>query len=56
MTGYMIRVAQLDELARQGEGYVFAQAEVSEEKYAIPSAFARYTKYMNIHLGIQKTT
>lgn len=56
MTGYMIRVAQLDELARQGEGYVFAQAEVSEEKYAIPSAFARYTKYMNIHLGIPKTT
>lgn len=54
MTGYMIRVAQLEELAGTKEGYLFAKAEVSEQKYAIPSAFARYTKYMNIHLGIQK--
>jgi len=54
MTGYMIRVAQLDGLAGQKAGYVFADAEVSMEKYAIPSAFARYTKYMNIYLGIQK--
>lgn len=53
MTGYMIRVAQLDDLDGQKEGYVFAEAEVSEEKYAIPSAFARYTRYMNIHLGIR---
>lgn len=54
MTGYMIRVAQLDDMAEQKEGYVFAQAEVSEEKYAIPSAFARYTKYMNIRLGMER--
>lgn len=54
MTGYMIRVAQLDDLSGPEAGYVFAEAEVSEQKYAIPSAFARYTKYMNIHLGIQK--
>ncbi len=54
MIGYMIRVAQLEEPDGQKEGYVFAKAEVSEQKYAIPSAFARYTKYMNIHLGIQK--
>lgn len=53
MTGYMVRVAQLDDLAGQKEGYVFAEAEVSEEKYAIPSAFARYTRYMDIHLGIR---
>lgn len=54
MIGYMIRVAQLEDLAAAKTGYVFAEAEVSEEKYAIPSAFARYTKYMNIHLGIRK--
>lgn len=54
MIGYMIRVAQLEEPDGQKEGYVFAKAEVSEQKYAIPSAFARYTRYMNIHLGIQK--
>ncbi|MDE6968798.1 MAG: A/G-specific adenine glycosylase [Eubacterium sp.] len=54
MTGYMIRVAQLDDLTEHKTGYVFAEAEVSEEKYAIPSAFARYTKYMNIRLGISK--
>ena len=54
MTGYMVRVAQLDEPVLQKEGYVFAESHVSEEKYAIPSAFARYTKYMDIHLGIHK--
>lgn len=54
MTGYMIRVAQLDDMADQKKGYVFAEAEVSEEKYAIPSAFARYTKYMNIRLGMER--
>lgn len=54
MKGYMIRVAELEELAGKDEGYVFAKAEVSEEKYAIPSAFARYTRYMNIHTGIRK--
>ncbi len=54
MTGYMVRVAQLDDMAEPKKGYVFAEAEVSEEKYAIPSAFARYTKYMNIRLGMGK--
>lgn len=54
MAGYMVRVAQLDDMEGQKEGYVFAQAEVSEEKYAIPSAFAKYTKYMNIRLGMEK--
>lgn len=54
MAGYMVRVAQLDGPVLQNAGYVFADAHVSEEKYAIPSAFARYTKYMDIHLGIRK--
>lgn len=61
MTGYMIRVAALDEIdlpgdadIRQESGYVFAEAELSEEKYAIPAAFSRYTKYMNIRLGTER--
>ena len=54
MRGYMIRIAQLDDGVEQPSGFVFAQAEVSEEKYAIPSAFARYTKYMNIRLGQER--
>ncbi|MDE7310089.1 MAG: A/G-specific adenine glycosylase [Eubacterium sp.] len=54
MTGYMVRVAQLDDPVLKKAGYVFAESRVSEEKYAIPSAFARYTKYMDIHLGIRK--
>ena len=54
MTGYMVRVAQLDEADLHKEGYVFAESYVSEEKYAIPAAFSRYTRYMDIHLGIRK--
>lgn len=54
MAGYMVRVAQLDEGQEAQDGYVFAEAAVSEEKYAIPSAFAKYTKYMNIRLGKER--
>ena len=54
MSGYMIRVAQLDDMEKQEPGYVFAEAGVSEEKYAIPSAFSRYTRYMNIRLGTER--
>lgn len=54
MTGYMVRVAQLEDPQVPGSGFVFAQAADAEEKYAIPSAFARYTKYMNIRLGQEK--
>ena len=55
MRGYMIRVAQPDEpdVSAAG-GYLFAEAEDSEERYAIPSAFAKYTKYINIRLGQEK--
>ncbi len=54
MTGYMVRVAQLEDGVRQKPGYLFAEAAASEEKYAIPAAFARYTKYMNIRIGQEK--
>lgn len=54
MTGYMIRIAQQEEAAGPADGYLFAEAEVSEEKYAIPAAFSKYTKYLHIRLGQEK--
>lgn len=51
MTGYMIRVEELEE---EKEGLIFVEAENSQEKYAIPSAFAAYVKYMNIKLGNER--
>lgn len=47
MTGYLVRVAQLEaEDTMPKSGYIFAGAELLEEKYAVPSAFARYMKYV----------
>ena len=54
MTGYMVHIAQLDDDKMQRPGYVFAEAADSEEKYAIPSAFAKYARYMDIRLGNEK--
>lgn len=54
MTGYMIRVAGFEEWDGPKQEYLFAEAAASEEKYAIPAAFARYTKYMNIRLGQER--
>ena len=46
MTGYMVRVAQLDEPVLQKEGYVFAESHVSEEKIRDPfSVCALYKIY-----------
>lgn len=56
MTGYLVHIAQLDDAyAKDIEGgYVFAEAKDSERKYAIPSAFAKYARYMDIRLGKMK--
>lgn len=51
MTGYMIRV---EELEGEKEDLIFVEAEDSQQKYAIPSAFAAYVKYMNIKLGNER--
>ncbi len=51
MSGYMI---QVDSLTREESGLLFVEVAESEEKYPIPSAFAAYTKYMNIRLGNEK--
>lgn len=51
MSGYMI---QVDSLTREEADLLFVEVAESEEKYPIPSAFAAYTKYMNIRLGNEK--
>ena len=48
MQGYMI---QVDTLTREESGLMFAEIAEAEEKYAIPSAFAAYTKQLNLKQG-----
>lgn len=54
MIGYMVHIAQLDNDSIGKQGYVFAEAADSEEKYAIPSAFAKYARCLDIRLGSEK--
>ncbi len=51
MRGYMI---QVDSLTRKEAGLLFVEVSESEEKFPIPSAFAAYTKYMDIRLGNER--
>ena len=60
MTGYAVRVEepemqpQVQSKKIGTDGLLFVDAEDAKEKYAIPSAFAAYAKYMNILLGSEK--
>ena len=59
MTGYVIRVEEPEMRQQVQSGspkddLLFVNAEDAKEKYAIPSAFAAYAKYMNIFLGNEK--
>lgn len=51
MRAYAISIAEPADGA--GEGLLFANAAQSEEKYPIPSAFAAYTEYLDIRLGMK---
>ena len=44
MTGYLIRVSSLEQT--DARGILFAKKKESEQKYAIPSAFGAYVRYM----------
>lgn len=52
MTGYMIRVAQLDR-SREKE-MLFVEVADAEQKYPVPAAFHAYASYMNMRLGQEK--
>lgn len=59
MTGYVIRVEEPEmrqqvQSGSQKDDLLFVNAEDAKEKYAIPSAFAAYAKYMNIFLGNER--
>lgn len=55
MNGYAILVeeAGMSEMKNNGE-LLFVEAEDANERYAIPSAFVAYAKYMNIKLGNER--
>lgn len=57
MTGYVIRVDELEKLRdaeqkQDKETLIFVTPKETEQSFPIPSAFAAYTKYMDIKLGI----
>lgn len=56
MSGYAILVeeAVMHEGAKETENLIFVDAKDAGERYAIPSAFGAYARYMNIKLGNEK--
>lgn len=54
MTGYAIRVDELERPNSKdtGEEWLFIDRKEAREKYPIPSAYAAYTDYLNIKLGV----
>lgn len=55
MNAYMIRVDELQE--KQGkENWLFLDKKDAEENYPIPSAYAKYMKYLNITIGYEVFT
>ena len=53
MTGYAVRVDELERTS-QDNGLIFVDREEAEARYAIPSAYAAYTKYLQIRQGSEK--
>lgn len=53
MTGFYVRVDEL-ERTDQENGLIFTDREEAQKRYAIPSAYAAYTKYLQIKLGNEK--
>lgn len=56
MTGYEIRVDELAtaEITKKKSGLLFVEPSKTQELFPIPSAFAAYTKYLNIKIGNSK--
>lgn len=53
MQGYMIRVDELEPKgsSRETQDWLYVEPEETRERYPIPSAFAAYVPYLNIHQG-----
>ena len=56
MTGYMVRVDELEQGCPGEEigDWIYIEPEETRERYPIPSAFAAYTKYLDIRLGKER--
>lgn len=56
MQGYAILIEEPEQhfLKDPESGLLFVEAQTSEEKYAIPAAFAAYAKYMGIKIGQER--
>lgn len=58
MSGYAIRVEEAglseEQETKLRRELIFVDAKDAKERYAIPSAFAAYAKYMNIRLGNER--
>ena len=50
MRGYAILVEE----PKSDSGLLFVEPETSEKQYAIPAAYAAYSRYMNIRIGQEK--
>lgn len=53
MTGFCVLVDELEPMKKDRK-LLFVEPKETEEKYPIPSAFAAYTKYLNIRTGSEK--
>ncbi len=53
MKGYVVFLSNREflDLATEKQDWLFVEVEDTKENYAIPSAFSKYTKYLNLVLG-----
>lgn len=54
MTGYAVRVDELERPDVTKTPFVFADSHMTQEKYPIPSAYAPYASYLQIRIGNEK--
>ena len=52
MKGYMIRVDELSRGETPGE-WLFVEPKETEANYPIPSAYAKYMKYLQVTIGYE---
>ena len=50
MQGYAILIEEPEDMP----DFIYVEAATSEQKYAIPAAFAAYAKYMGIKIGQER--
>lgn len=51
MRGFMVRIEETEDVP---QGFFLVDREQTEKDYAIPAAYAAYTKVMNIELGVSR--